>query len=307
MPFMQRITWSGVALHQGVLPGYPASHGCIRMSGDFATRLWGITKIGARVIVARSDVSPSEIAHPHLFAPRPEPKPEPAPKPEMMPQAKPELRPTFGTPPSAPNAALPSVNPAPAEADDPDDMGGGAEPGTLVATAEAPPSADAVKGAANAAMQAPVSLKPGVVSVFVSKKTGRLYVRQNYQPLFDVPVEIRGPERPLGTHVFTAMELQNGGTGMRWVGVTMPGDAPARTEHQPQQGKRKSRQERDAVSPPETKPARAAVDALDRIEIPKEVIERISEMLTPGASLIVSDQGISEETGRDTDFIILTH
>ena len=40
MPFMQRITWSGVALHEGVLPGYPASHGCIRMSHDFAQKLW---------------------------------------------------------------------------------------------------------------------------------------------------------------------------------------------------------------------------------------------------------------------------
>src|SRR5262249_1889271 len=82
MPFMQRITWSGVAIHQGVLPGYPASHGCIRTSTDFAMRLWGITKLGVRVIVARSDVTPASISSPHLFTlrsdPSPEFKPEPA-------------------------------------------------------------------------------------------------------------------------------------------------------------------------------------------------------------------------------------
>ena len=44
MPYMQRITWSGIALHAGPLPGYPASHGCIRLPQDFAIRLWGTTK-----------------------------------------------------------------------------------------------------------------------------------------------------------------------------------------------------------------------------------------------------------------------
>ena len=73
MPFMQRITWSGVALHEGVLPGYPASHGCIRMSHDFAQKLWPVTKLGVRVIVARGDVAPVEFEHAKLFAPKPKP------------------------------------------------------------------------------------------------------------------------------------------------------------------------------------------------------------------------------------------
>ena len=60
MPFMQRITWSGVAMHEGVLPGYPASHGCIRLSHDFAQKLWPVTKLGVRVIVARHEVVPVE-------------------------------------------------------------------------------------------------------------------------------------------------------------------------------------------------------------------------------------------------------
>ena len=70
MPFMQRITWSGIALHAGPLPGYPASHGCVRMPYEFAQRLFDMTKIGMRVIVARNDVRPVKIDHPVLFKPK---------------------------------------------------------------------------------------------------------------------------------------------------------------------------------------------------------------------------------------------
>src|SRR5207244_11398823 len=73
MPYMQRITWSGVALHEGVLPGHPASHGCIRMSHDFAKKLWPITKLGVRVVVSREELAPADFAHPNLFVPKPKP------------------------------------------------------------------------------------------------------------------------------------------------------------------------------------------------------------------------------------------
>src|SRR6266446_1412669 len=71
MPHMQRITWSGIALHGGPLPGHPASHGCVRMPYDFARRLFGMSKLGMRVIVAPSDVAPVEIVHPALFPVQP--------------------------------------------------------------------------------------------------------------------------------------------------------------------------------------------------------------------------------------------
>src|SRR5436190_11817097 len=71
MRHMQRITWSGIALHGGPLPGYPASHGCIRLPYDFAARLFDLTRLGMRVIVAPTDVTPIEIAHPALFMPKP--------------------------------------------------------------------------------------------------------------------------------------------------------------------------------------------------------------------------------------------
>src|SRR6516225_1231658 len=71
MPHMQRLTWSGIALHGGPLPGYAASHGCVRMPYDFAERLFGLTKLGMRVIIAPTSVAPAEIAHPALFTTKP--------------------------------------------------------------------------------------------------------------------------------------------------------------------------------------------------------------------------------------------
>src|SRR5262249_56884068 len=68
---MQRNTWSGSAVHGGPLPGHPASHGCVRMPYEFARRLFGMTKLGMRVIVAPTDAAPVEIVHPALFPTRP--------------------------------------------------------------------------------------------------------------------------------------------------------------------------------------------------------------------------------------------
>lgn len=71
MPFMQRITWSGVALHAGVVPGYRASHGCIRLPYNFARSLFGLTKIGARVVVTGDEAEPISFDSPKLFKPLP--------------------------------------------------------------------------------------------------------------------------------------------------------------------------------------------------------------------------------------------
>ena len=68
--YMQRITWSGIALHAGDLPGYPASHGCIRLTKEFAIRLWHLTKRGTRVIIAHDDIRPVEASNPNLFQPK---------------------------------------------------------------------------------------------------------------------------------------------------------------------------------------------------------------------------------------------
>jgi hypothetical protein len=125
-------------------------------------------------------------------------------------------------------------------------------------------------------------------------------VRQGFTPLFDVPVKIQNPERPLGTHVFTAMDYQNADASIRWTIVSLSGGFSPPKE-------REAGMERIVATPPPVILPDKANDALNRIEIPHEAIEQISQLLTPGASLIISDYGISHETGRDTDFIVVMH
>jgi len=114
-------------------------------------------------------------------------------------------------------------------------------------------------------------------------------VRRGFTPLFDVPIKIRNLAEPMGTHVFSAMEFQNEGAAIRWTVVSIP---------------EKSSPPRLHNEPPMPDKANAV---LDRIDIPQDVVDRISQLLTSGSSLIISDYGISHETGRDTDFIVLTH
>jgi hypothetical protein len=148
--------------------------------------------------------------------------------------------------------------------------------------------------------------RSGPISVFISRKERKLFVRQNFKPVFEAPIVVQNPELPLGTHVLTAMELKDGGAAMRWTAVSMPSDYPRITEREATNTKKMSRAERDrqakaiAIQPP------AAKQALDRLELPADAVERIAAMLTPGSSLVISDNGISDETGADTDFVVLT-
>lgn len=106
MPWMQRLTWSGTALHAGVVPGYPASHGCIRLPFSFAPKLFGITTVGEHVVVARESVAPQIIDHPNLFQPLPPPEAPAMVKQDHPPQRQSSLPPQ----PSAPEgASLPVV------------------------------------------------------------------------------------------------------------------------------------------------------------------------------------------------------
>ena len=264
MPYMQRITWSGIALHAGVVPGHPASHGCIRLKNDFAVRLWHLTKRGTRVIIAHGDVQPVEITNPHLFEPK-------------AVSGSSEFQ--------TATVATKSIGTA------------SATQGSLVSNAATPEAASLQVPGSAPAEGAPRKMVP--ISIFVSRKLSKLFVRQGFTPLFDVPVKIENPEEPLGTHVFTAMEFQN--EAIRWTVVSIPDEFP-RIE-----GATKWREapvKQTALSVPSPDQANAV---LNRIEIPQDTVERISKLLTPASSLIISDNGFSHETGKDTDFIVVTH
>ncbi|HXG80179.1 MAG TPA: L,D-transpeptidase family protein [Sphingomicrobium sp.] len=71
MPNMQRLTWKGIALHGGNLPGYPASHGCIRLPYKFAELLFGATRLGMTVVITSVPAVPENSSAPHLAAPHP--------------------------------------------------------------------------------------------------------------------------------------------------------------------------------------------------------------------------------------------
>ena len=302
MPYMQRITWSGVAMHQGVVPGRPASHGCIRLPAAFAKRLWSITKIGARVIIAQDDVALAEIASPRLSAL--------APSGDISAEA-PLDKVRFATanmsdaPLKGSIDAAPTVRSADARVEDVIDQvvrGGMTDIASHSSDEEiAPPE----KGGTLASPKDPL-LRPGPISVYISRKTGKLYVRKGFDEVFDAPVTIAQPERPLGTHVFTA--LQGDQSRLRWNVVSLP------IEHIVKKGKyvmtttARGEPLRRELEPPEYAVALPGNpnEALERIAIPDSALARMAELMSAGATLIVSDLGPSHETGRGTDFIVLT-
>ena len=264
MPYMQRITWSGVALHAGALPGYPASHGCIRLSSNFATRLWHLTKVGTRVIITRKEVAPVDIAAPALLT-------------------------------SAPKPAAPIAD---------DDPGRGLGASIAVKTAAADVASSTSDGASLEG-QPDAGEQAGLVhpiSIFVSRKTQNLSVRQGFAPLFETPIRIDQADTPIGTHVFTAMATEP--SAMRWTLVSIPDDARG----EPRKEERKASLQAAAKGAGGADNAVEQVNAvLGRVHIPSNVYDRIAALLTPGSSLIISDDAVSNETGSDTDFIVLTH
>jgi lipoprotein-anchoring transpeptidase ErfK/SrfK len=503
MPYMQRITWSGIAIHAGVLPGYPASHGCIRMPMAFAIKMWNWTKMGARVVVTPGEMTPSSFSHPLLAAQKVVPQPAAANEPQLdaplaaksdkasdaaatikpaTSEANLELRSTVGhsdgvrsatDQPPASTALRDQTHTADASSDmlaskasvTMSDASGGnasprdeaaaatdsnagdaakadvksedaakpeaepaaAKPGETAssedkpvetksseaktpeiksaeiksaateasdkdgrkadeAEAAAPASGDAAKAEASStgsvtdgakidenaidqkkldakadavkaevskpdapktnektsekpdASVAPVTdtrasaavkkdparlpdaekataAKPdpaasapkrtGQIAVFVSRKDSKLYVRQNFAPLFDVPVTIAPSDRPLGTHVFTAQVDKNDANVLHWSVVSLP--VPARYTERRDEDDRALRRRRIAGAV-EMKPMPvpdSPAEALDRLAIPADAMARITDALSTGASIIVSDQGINAgETGEGTDFIV---
>jgi len=353
MPYMQRITWSGVAMHAGVLPGYPASHGCIRMPTAFAVKMWSWTRMGARVVVTPGETTPAGFSHALLPAFKVAPQPavaaqlqtndslgakadKGAPDGKAVPtESKLELRATIGHPDDA--QPVTDARPAPlrtADASDeapaskvmsdaaPDSVGDKAsndQPKAVGAQAIADKSADKPQQAATEADKANEAKKDqtrliepkrdapkrtGQIAVFISRKDSKLYVRQNFEPLFDVPVTIAASDRPLGTHVFTAEVDKTDSNVLHWSVVSLPVRSSVRWDDE----ERPMRRLKSGVHASEPRPVPLPdnpTEALDRISIPADTVARIADAMTNGGSIIVSDQGINQgETGEGTDFIV---
>jgi hypothetical protein len=138
------------------------------------------------------------------------------------------------------------------------------------------------------------------VSVFISRKEGRIFIRQDWKEVWEAPVTIRDPDRPLGTHVYTAVEAAPDGSSMRWTAMSMP------PEQQSAEGRNSRTKDKPAQSVAPAAAPETAAGALDRIELPEGARERIAELLWSGGSLIVSDHPRSGEMSEYSDFIVLT-
>jgi hypothetical protein len=269
MPHMHRITWSGIALHGGPLPGYAASHGCVRMPYGFAERLFGRTRLGMRVIIAPGDAVPAEIAHPALFSPKPDAAAHAATLAAAMVEAVKKadqakialvtasreaaraelpvrkldnLKARAEVQLAATEAALSAARSEEAKARAEDTkQKAAAKIAELqaqwdAATAELKPKLDTVAvarevalaaesaraAAAKAAREAARELEP--VSIFISRKTQRLYLRRGFESILETPVTILNAESSIGTHVFTAVARTD--TGLRWTVVTLDEEHP---------------------------------------------------------------------------------
>jgi hypothetical protein len=331
MPNMQRITWNGIALHGGPLPGYAASHGCVRMPFGFAEKLFDKTQIGMRVIISPNDAEPVDFSHPALFVPKAEAIAAAPARAETLAREAAEVARTaeeakkaaattareaaslpaslrklesqkkgadaeFAYADRALAAAKTDQARAKAEELKQKAVAKAADAATQLdaAKADAQPKRDAAAVAkdaakaaatrkvetAKAATDAKLALEP--VSVYISRATQKLYVRRNthkpapdgggevFDTTIDVPVTIRNPERPLGTHIFTAMAKSD--AGLRWSVVTIDSGDDAK-------------------------------NALDRIAIPQDVLDRIAPTALPRSSIVVSDEPLSKETNYRTEFV----
>jgi lipoprotein-anchoring transpeptidase ErfK/SrfK len=320
MPFMERITWSGVALHEGENIGHPASHGCVRLPHDFAERLFYLTKVGAPVFIARPELKPAEFADSHLFVHKDASPPAPpapvAAAPDQTAQAAPTVtadavktadKADDKTTDVAPPAPTPAIASTSANSD---------QLGLRVSDVSVMPQTkpDPVKTAP--VKMAPVNKDP--IAIFISRREKKIYVRQDFAPLFSFPVAIADLDKPLGTLVFMALDYAGDDhAALRWNVLSLPGEPPPprKTEKDKRDDKsagksaaakrggqdKEQDKEAGALPPPQT-PA----EALARIDIPQAAIDAISQLIVPGSSLIVSDHGLGDETGDGTNFIVVT-
>ena len=439
MPNMQRITWSGVAMHAGHLPGYPASHGCIRLYYSFSKWLFGLTELGTRVIVSNASPKPNRIRHQALLKPLP---PESAVELQSSSAENHDRAEAIEAPPNSlfvtpANAAEGPNGFDPKQIRTRESVAAererelvkletaleNAKDTKLKAAADlnrankvlkfaqsklgtAQTEAEKLRNTANNSMKAQKSLNSQLrtllknsstlidpkkiekahaneerieseilkheseremarkeaqdlapiveklqanvdtavhrrdqlkrslnratkqmtvaqlalnqaqaaaarrdkpITVLISRKKQMLYVRQGYDDVLRVAVDVKNPEMPIGTHVFAALAYTNNETELEWHAVTAArSDVSRRSKKRRRRSRRRRHQEVEYQPIRSTRRAQTPKNALNRIEIPQKVADRLAELIKPGSALIVSDEGLSNETGKYTDIIVST-
>ncbi len=417
MPFMQRITWSGIAMHTGVVPGHPASHGCIRLPAEFASKLWGMTHVGERVVISPREVTPHEFNEPFIITPKMQTISEPmksdasnSVNSEKIPQEK-----TLNPYQYAEQMKARAVNEVLAANKDLKEAVvqqrlKGNDVGLLMADLKKvqtevaaiqsklsmyskiyDEAVEKVKIKSQEAEQAKINLKEQLsgalsqkkidlivkasekaiafkeaaltdktkneealsaakmkldnltklisvrsldlseadrrlseltnitnaakereklarqrmapLSVMISRRDQKIYVRQGLVPVFDGPVTIRDMGAPLGEHLYIATAATEDGKSLKWSALSLP---PS-DKHEVDEVIKVKLDSRSQINHQlfDSSLASNASEALGRIEISQDVRDRLEERLWVGSSMIISDQSPSSETGNDgTDLTV---
>jgi lipoprotein-anchoring transpeptidase ErfK/SrfK len=410
MPFMQRITWSGIAMHTGVVPGHPASHGCIRLPAEFASKLWGMTRVGERVVISPREVTPHEFNEPFIITPKMQTISEPmksdvinSVNSEKIPQEK-----TLNPYQYAEQMKVRAVNEVLAANKDlkeaivqqhlkgndvalltadlkkaqtevaaiqsklsinskiydeaverakiksqeaeqakinlKDQLSGALSQKKIDLIVRASEKAIAFKEAAltdktkneealsaakmkldnltklisarsldlseadrrlseltnitNAAKEREKLARQRMapLSVMISRRDQKIYVRQGLVPVFDGPVTIRDVGAPLGEHLYIATAATEDGKSLKWSALSLsPSD-----KHEVDEVIKVKLDSRSQINHQlfDSNLTSNASEALGRIEISQDVRDRLGERLWVGSSMIISDQSPSSETGN---------
>ena len=296
---MQRLTWSGIALHVGKLPGYPASHGCIRLPRPFAKSIYSMTQRGVQVVVTKDQAEPVRVDHSVLPQPY-VPKTELASLSRKTIAADPVLRGAIA--PSTLKQNIPAIILENPHFD---------KPLRMIITPQKPPSrikvlqrllnqmgfnAGPVDGVAGRKTRAAISLfqegadlpVTGVITDalvaqvfseggYKKPQNAMLRVRRKFRDIYQAPVSISDIGEEIGTHVFTALDFNQGADKVDWIAVSAEGDRGGSSD-----------------------------SLLNRVEFPDKVAKDLAKMLTPGTSLTITDRGFKRNTGLGTDFVVIT-
>ena len=304
MPFMQRLTWSGIALHQGRLPGYPASHGCIRLPRAFAKDLFGMTDRGMHVVVTREEAKPEIIRHDVL----PQPLSRNTEVASLSGAAVVSDVALRGSIPAEtvmaaaladPKAVRAEENPnfdqplrmivTPRKAENEvrtlqrllNEMGFNAGPVDGVAGRKTRAAVRLFQEGADLPMTGQITdgfiQNVYLAAGYEKPQNATLRIRRKFKDVYSAPVTLKDVQEPIGTHVFTALAFEQGAGKVDWMAVAAEGSGDG-TPHQ----------------------------ALDRLKMSEKVQADLRKMLTPGTSLIITDRSFARNTGLGTDFVVVT-
>ncbi|MCY1316092.1 His-Xaa-Ser repeat protein HxsA [compost metagenome] len=317
MPFMQRLTWSGIALHgSNHVPDYPASHGCVRLPSAFAASLYKMTERGVHVLISDRQISPAEVKSALLFRPVPV-----------------NIQPPLSDVPLRP--AISQAGDTPVEVAMREPTGGAGtsrsmeEPIRILITRSdardtmrevqtsleflgyAPGSIDGHAGTATTAalrafqtgegLESDGKLTPELTDKLLRKagrtppQNGKILVRQGFKPLFEAGLTIDKPEEALGTHFLQFRHNEEEGAEGKWFGVSLENHLPA------------SMKKRLGISIEADPFAYNGIQrTLARMTISDDVRKRVEGLLAEGSSLSIADTESGLETGQGTDFITVT-